>query len=156
MIFVTTGTQLPFPRLIEAMDRLAPDLSEEVVAQVGPDPNTRTHISTHATLAPAAFEQYFREARVVVAHAGIGSILSAKKWHQPLIMVPRRHALGEHRNDHQLATAREIEGRSGFYVAWQTEDLAALLAGPALSAPDAALDHSAEQLLDRVRRFIDN
>ena len=34
MIFVTIGTQLPFDRLIKIIDELAPQLNEEVIAQV--------------------------------------------------------------------------------------------------------------------------
>ena len=34
MIFVITGTQLPFDRLIRMLDELAPQLNEEIVAQV--------------------------------------------------------------------------------------------------------------------------
>ena len=33
MIFVTIGTQIPFDRLIEILDRIAPELNEEIYAQ---------------------------------------------------------------------------------------------------------------------------
>ena len=36
--------------------------------------------------------------------------------------------MGEHRNDHQMATARELTDRPGIKVAWDTGDLASLLA----------------------------
>lgn len=127
MIFVTIGTQLPFPRLVATMDRLAPKLGERVVAQVGPDTATYGNLETSATLEPNAFEGLFREARLVVAHAGIGTVLSARRHAKPLVLMPRRHALGEHRNDHQIATAEALKGRTGLYVAWDEDGLAALL-----------------------------
>ena len=130
MIFATTGTQLPFPRLVAALDALAPTLSEPVIAQIGPDPAAYPNLETHATLPPARFDEMFAAARVVIAHAGIGTILSARRHGRPLILVPRRFERGEHRNDHQLATARELEHRAGLSVVWQVEDLAAVLAGP--------------------------
>lgn len=40
MIFATVGTQLPFPRLIDALEALAPDLGEEVIAQIGASEGT--------------------------------------------------------------------------------------------------------------------
>jgi UDP-N-acetylglucosamine transferase subunit ALG13 len=123
VILVVTGTQLPFPRLIGAMDALAPSLKEPVIAQVGPDTTPRMHIETHAKLPPAQFETLFREARVIVAHAGVGSILSAKRLGRPLIVVPRRFDLGEHRNDHQQATAKELEGITGVRIAWDLDML---------------------------------
>ena len=130
MIFATTGTQLPFPRLIAALDALAPRLGETVIAQIGPDPASYPNLETHATLSPDRFDTLFAKARIVVAHAGIGTILSARRHGRPLILMPRRFAHGEHRNDHQLATARELEKRAGLSVAWETEDLAEMLTGP--------------------------
>ncbi len=150
MIFVATGTQLAFPRLISAMDQMAPDLEEPVVAQIGPDTETRHHIETHTSLPPAQFEELFHEARVVVAHAGIGSILMAKRLHKPLIIVPRRHALKEHRNDHQLATAREVEGTIGVRVAWDIADLRALVQHQNPPAAEPTLSPQAERLIQRV------
>ena len=38
MILVTVGTQLPFPRLIHHLDRLAPGLGRPILAQIGADP----------------------------------------------------------------------------------------------------------------------
>ena len=127
MILVTTGTQLPFPRLVAAMDRLAPRLDERVVAQVGPDAGAYANLETHARLDPETFEALFKEARLIVAHAGIGTVLAACRHEKPLVLMPRRHSLGEHRNDHQLATAEALRGRTGLYLAREEDDLAELL-----------------------------
>lgn len=150
MIFVVTGTQLAFPRLISAMDRIAPDLGEPVIAQIGPDPETRQHIETHASLPPAQYETFFGQARLVVAHAGIGSILMAKRLRKPLIIVPRRHALGEHRNDHQLATAREVEGTTGIHVAWDIADVPGLVTRCDLTSAEPTLSPQAAALIKRL------
>jgi len=130
MIFATIGTQLPFPRLMAALDALAPHLSEPVIAQVGSDPGPYRHMDAHESLPAERFDTLFAQARVVVAHAGIGSILSARKHERPLILVPRRADLGEHRNDHQIATARELEHRAGLCILWDVADLGAALAAP--------------------------
>jgi len=155
MIFVTTGTQLAFPRLVDAMAKLAPELGEEIIAQIGPDTKPRAGLTIHDALTPAQFETYFKQARVVVAHAGIGSILSAKRYGRPLIMMPRRFDLGEHRNDHQAATAREVEGREGLYIAWSEDDLKALLTGPELAPARDGESEKSAPLLARIRAFID-
>ena len=54
----------------------------------------------------------------------MGSILTALQYRKPIIIMPRRAALGEHRNDHQLATAKWLGNKSGIFVA---EDETALL-----------------------------
>jgi len=127
MIFVTTGTQLPFPRLIGAMERLAPELGERVVAQIGPDTGDYPALEVAGHLSPDRFEALVAEARVIVAHAGIGTILSARRHGKPLIVMARRHDLGEHRNDHQMATLAALGGREGLYAADDAEDLGDLL-----------------------------
>lgn len=154
MIFVTTGTQLPFARMIDAVARIAADLDEEIIAQVGPDTTARA-FPTHATLAPAQFTEFFTNARVVVAHAGIGSILSAKKFGKPVILMPRKHELGEHRNDHQMATAREVDGIPGVYIAWDEDQLAGFLSRDDLVACDTTPSPRAAQLIDYLKAAID-
>ncbi len=156
MIFATVGTQLAFPRLISTLDDLAPGLDEEIIAQVGPDTETRSNIATYPTLASQAYGDAFKRARVVVAHAGIGTILLAKASEKPVILLPRRHSLGEHRNDHQLATARQVEDMTGVYVAWQESDIEQLLFRADLKGATPELGPASATLIDRIRRFTDS
>lgn len=154
MIFATVGTQLPFRRLIDALNALAPELGEPVVAQTGPDVGPWANLDRRDQLKPAEFQTLFTDARVVVAHAGIGTILSAKRWKKPLVILPRRHALGEHRNDHQLATARQAAAMPGIYVAWETEELHGLLTDGTLAPPTETPSPSHDALVARLRSFI--
>lgn len=154
MIFVTIGTQLPFPRLIEAIAALVPELNEEVVAQTGADSATYPGITSHTTLSPAEYNVLFKTARLVVSHAGIGTILSAKALRKPLILAPRRFDMGEHRNDHQMATARQVENLEGIYVAWNDAELAAFLKGPPLAPAQPGAGPKAATLIERLRTEI--
>lgn len=154
MIFATVGTQLPFPRLFSALDKLAPDLGEEIIAQTGPNAGTWSNLELCEKLAPSDFEQLFSSARIVVAHAGVGSILSAKRHQRPLVILPRRYKLGEHRNDHQLATARQVEKLPGIYVAWEVDNLASLLKSSGLAAATEAQSSSHAALITRLQEFI--
>jgi UDP-N-acetylglucosamine transferase subunit ALG13 len=146
MIFVTTGTQLAFPRLISAMDGIAPALGERVVAQIGPDPGRYPALDVVTHLTPERFETLVSEARVLVAHAGIGTILTARRHAKPLILMARRHALGEHRNDHQVATLAAISGRTGLYAAADAAELEALLARTDLRPAEDARGEEAARL----------
>ncbi|MDB5622624.1 MAG: pssE [Devosia sp.] len=134
MILVTVGTQLPFDRLIAAMDALAPRLGEPVFAQVGLSPYQPKNIEWARNLAPAEFAERFAQASTIVAHAGIGTVLTAQRWRKPIILVPRRASLGEHRNEHQLATCAQLKGKRGIYVAEEVSELEDLLNRPLLSA----------------------
>jgi len=155
MIFVTVGTQLPFPRLVKAMDSFSSLINEEVVAQVGPDRSSYSNLKIKYHLSPKEFDSYFNLARVIVAHAGIGTVLTAKKCRKPLVLVPRRFTLGEHRNDHQLATARELANRDGIYIAWQAEDIVEVLEREEFRSPSLDAGPSYRALTTFLRETID-
>ena len=156
MILVTVGTQLPFPRLLAAMDALAPSLDgEEVIAQAGPDPAPRPNLDLRSHLPAAAFDRLAAVARLIVGHAGIGTVLTAAAHGRPLIVMPRRAALGEHRNEHQLATAKRLEGRPGLAVAWTEADVPPLVATPPAAQSGAAAAPSRAPLIARIRGALD-
>lgn len=109
MIFVTVGTQLPFDRLIDALDRWAERNPQvRVIAQIGRGAKRPRFIEWREELSPVEFDVMMAAADLVVAHAGMGTILRAQAEDKPLVVVPRRAELGEHRNDHQLATVKYL------------------------------------------------
>lgn len=154
MIFATVGTQLPFPRFIAALDRIAGKRGLDIFAQTC-DPAARVeHIRASAHLDPASFDKHIHEADRIVGHAGIGTILSARKHTKPLILYPRLASLGEHRNEHQLATVRSLVGRVGIYVAYTDEELEDLLTRPDLAPLRAEDSEARNALIARLSGFI--
>ncbi|AGS23030.1 glycosyltransferase family 28 protein [Rhizobium etli] len=123
MILVTVGTQLPFDRLIKAVDSFAEELTKPVLAQIGKGTYTPQNMKWIKNIEPADFDRVFRDATIIVSHAGIGTVLTAKRFGKPIILVPRKASLGEHRNDHQLATVSQLVGRPGIYVAQSDDEL---------------------------------
>lgn len=130
MIFVTVGTQLPFDRLVRLVDAIARDLPGPVFAQIGSGNYRPSHMDWRATLKPHEFERFMRSATIVVGHAGIGTVLNARRLRKPVVLFPRRAKLGEHRNDHQLATVRALVGRPGIGIAMDGSALRSLLLNP--------------------------
>jgi len=137
MILVTIGTQLPFDRLIEMMDKIAPSLSMPVFAQIGKAQYQPKNIEWKNSINPKEFETLFSQASVIVSHAGMGTVLTAQKLGKPIIIFPRRAALGEHRNDHQMATTAQMKDRPGVYAAYNEEDLQRLLQSELTGPPPA-------------------
>ena len=162
MIFLTLGTQLPFDRLVRALDDwcAATGQGGEVTAQI-PDPGARGYrprsFAWTGWMAPEAYEATAREAAAIVSHAGMGTIITALTLGTPLLIMPRRAALGEHRNDHQLATAWRFADRPGLAVAWDEAELAGtlerLLAGKG-EAGERLGPHAEESLVAAVRAEI--
>ena len=155
MIFVTIGTQLPFDRLIKIIDELAPQLNEEVIAQVYQCGFTPQNIKTVDFLAPDEFNTLFDKARLIISHAGMGTILSALQKDKPIIVFPRIAALGEHRNEHQLATARKFKEMRTVNVAMNEEELIPML----LNGNQTTLQHigtyASPSLIQSIQKFID-
>jgi UDP-N-acetylglucosamine transferase subunit ALG13 len=156
VIFATVGTQLPFDRLIGALDDwagMAP--GREVFAQIGPSRLRPRHIEYAEFVPPAECANRMRASSAIVAHAGMGTILTALELGRPLLVMPRRAALGEHRNDHQLATARRFVELGRVKVAFDESELAPLLAElEGLAALPRISRYAPDNLLAGLREFI--
>ena len=126
MIFATVGTQRPFPRFLELIATWArAHPHEEIILQGGPGGALDAdNVTCHETLDPVEFDRCMRQAEVVVAHAGVGTILAARDLGVPLVLVPRQADRGEHRNDHQLDTVAALEHLPGIQVVRTAEAFA--------------------------------
>ena len=156
MIFLTIGTQLPFDRLVRIMDGLAPQLNEEVVAQVNQCDFTPKNIKTVDFLAPDEFNGLFVKARLIVSHAGMGTILSALQKGKPIVVFPRIAALGEHRNEHQLATARKFKESGIVNVAMDETELRDYLLCKDLHPLQHISDKASASLIQSIESFINS
>jgi UDP-N-acetylglucosamine transferase subunit ALG13 len=154
MIFATVGTQLPFPRLITLLDRIAGRHGLDMVAQTCDAEARPEHLTAHAQLDPKTFDELVARASLIVGHAGIGTILCAGRSAKPLILFPRRASFGEHRNEHQLATVASLEGREGIYIARTDEELEELLLRPSLLPLKMGNSIKSAPLIARLRDFI--
>ncbi len=130
MIFVTVGEQLPFDRLIKAVDDFAPQLPDKVFAQIGNTKWKPRNIDYAWFLDPLSYEAKFREAELIVAHAGMGTIITALELSKRLIAMPRQAIYREHRNDHQLATAERFAKLGYIHVVRDEGELREFLLSP--------------------------
>jgi UDP-N-acetylglucosamine transferase subunit ALG13 len=136
---------------VNAIDEIAPQLGEPIFGQVGKSEIRPKNFGTTQFLKPDEFQEKFRSARVVVAHAGIGTILTAKQFCRPVVLMPRRATLGEHRNDHQLATVSQLGTIKGVYIAQNSSELLALLKSSELTAPDSGFSKNRADLVNFLR-----
>ena len=156
MIFVTVGTQLPFDRMVSAVDAWGRDNpAVPIFAQTGDTDLSALTIEHKKFVPPSEANRLILESELIVAHAGMGSILTALRYEKPILIMPRRAALGEHRNEHQVATARWLESRSGIFVAWDEHELRDKLdqRSQLLSGGDIP-EYASPELLAKVRQFI--
>lgn len=163
-VFLTVGTQLPFDRLTRAVDEWCEETAFEdvqVFGQIGPMVPTTyqpRNFPWVEFLPPEEFSKRFSGATHIIAHAGMGTIISTLVAGKSLTILPRRAALGEQRNDHQLATVRNFRGKPGIFAAEQEADLpdtieAMLMAG-AEHASEKARALADPSLTDAIRAEI--
>ncbi|GAB4140439.1 MAG: hypothetical protein Fur0037_06990 [Planctomycetota bacterium] len=156
MIFVTVGSQMPFDRLVRAVDDWAVARGRgDLFFQVGAGGTAARSGESAERLSPAEFRERLRGADLVVGHAGTGTILSALEFDRPLLMLPRRADLGETRTDHQMSTVRRLGQRPGIAAAATEEDLVRLLDGPWPARPGACpVPESRTRLIAAIRDFL--
>ncbi len=101
MIFVTLGTQdKQFKRLLDAVEKL--DTTEKIIAQIGSTKFESKKIELHKYVSSSEFDKYMNDARIVITHAGVGTIVNGIKMGKTMIVAARRKEYKEHVNNHQL------------------------------------------------------
>lgn len=162
MIFLTVGGQMPFDRLVCAVDEWASARGRggEVFMQIADGEYTPRSCGWVRFLSAGEFRERVEAASAIVAHAGMGSILTALEIGKPILVLPRRGELRETRNDHQVATARELSSRGQVRVAMTEDDLPerldALVSERGQSASVRISPWASDELLTAIRRFIWN
>jgi beta-1,4-N-acetylglucosaminyltransferase len=152
VIFVTVGTnEARFDRLLEAVQALS--TSEEIVVQHG----SSTIVPANATRAYdfllfGDLVREMREARVVLTHAGIGSIMTALSCGKRPIVAARLVAHREAVDDHQLPVARRLETAG---LVTLVEDLSRLEEAVARAGAEVELELGAdERLVSDLRDYV--
>lgn len=154
-IFVTVGTQLPFDRLIATVDEWAAGRDCEVFAQTGTSAFRPRNITCKDFIGTGEAAERIRTADLVVAHAGMGTILTRLETGLPMIVLPRRADLGEHRNDHQLATSKRLAHLPGLWVVDDEYDLRERMSSFRPLAGLAGVDPVASPaLISAIRAFV--
>lgn len=158
MIFVTVGAQMPFDRLIQAVDEWAGTQENcEVIAQIGNSQLVPKNLRHQPFFEPPEFKRIMGEATAIIAHAGMGSIITALEYQKPILILPRRAELHETRNDHQFATAKRFQAMKSISVAFDEDELAlALPKLGALQAGDGISKYACPELLDAIRDFVNH
>lgn len=156
MIFVTVGAQMSFDRMVRAVDEWAGRRGrQDVFAQIGPTDWRPSHVGWTQFLEPPEFAARVKEAEVIIAHAGMGSIITAMTTGKPILVMPRRGDLRETRNDHQIATANRFREMGRVAVAFDETELAAQLDGlDNLKSVSCVGPWASDQLISSIRTFI--
>lgn len=148
---------MAFDRLVAAVDAWAGrQPAIDVFAQIGPSSYQPRTLRYARALSPAEFNANVAAADIIVAHAGMGSVLTALELGKSLVLMPRRGDLQETRNDHQIATAKWLSQRPGIFIAMDEGELEpALTAALAASRGSATISpYASPSLISAIRDFV--
>jgi UDP-N-acetylglucosamine transferase subunit ALG13 len=158
MIFVTAGTQEPFDRLLKTIDEIAGKHQDiEFIVQGLHSAYKPQNIEVLNFITPKEFDDYVDRCKLIISHAGMGTIITALVKEKPIIVMPRLMVYQEHRNEHQLATAKQMEKMGYINVAY---DEAELLSKFGYMWPDKLKslynigDVASDELIKSINKFI--
>lgn len=158
LIFLVTGTQEPFDRMLKIVDSWAAKQTiYKVVAQTANTQYEAKNIVCYDFLAPDKFTKLFNQADYIIGHAGIGTIIKALELRKKLIIFPRMIEHKEHRNNHQLHTSKSFEELNYATVAYTEEDLLEVLNNLHKLELKKGISKIADiSLIDEIKKFINS
>lgn len=121
MIFVTIGTQKQqFDRIIKLIEKSDLLKDEEIVIQAGHTKyvSRMENITTFYFLDDKKFIEYIKNAEYIICHGGVGTIFTSLENDKKILVVPRLKKYHEHKNDHQIEVATELE-KEGYILVYK-------------------------------------
>lgn len=158
MILVTVGTnEQAFDRLVRAAAAL--DTDEPLIVQYGASKEPHGRGTWIEVTSFDELADLMRQAREVVCHAGVGSIMLARRCGKVPVVVPRRLAHGEAVDDHQFPLARRLDAAGVVRLVEDEGDLGTALTSPATGSDELrTADHAlpgVDALAGDVRLYLE-
>jgi UDP-N-acetylglucosamine transferase subunit ALG13 len=105
------------------MDEIASRIDEEVIMQIGATDYTPAHARYFRYIDDDAMVEFIQQARLVISHAGAGTLLTLSSVGRSAILVPRLKQYGEAIDDHQLELAEVMAKDGAMTVIREVNDL---------------------------------
>jgi len=125
-VFVTVGFEKrPFDRLIMAIEHGIEEgmLPSDIFIQLGHSQYLPKACPYQRFLGFEEMERLVKNSDIIIAHAGVGTILLCLSHNKIPILFPRDSKLGEHVDEHQLEFCRTMEEQKRVLVAYNSKDL---------------------------------
>ena len=146
MILVTVGTTMPFPSLLQEVDRLAFKglFLEKVLCQIGPTEIELSHCESFRFR--PTLDDLFEQASLVITHGG-STVFTLLSMGKPFIAFP--NPIGA--DAHQLHVLRTLSEQTGLLWSPDVHDLERLYEESKVAPP---LEFDAPRLGERLREYL--
>jgi UDP-N-acetylglucosamine transferase subunit ALG13 len=125
MIFVTVGTHYQgFDRLIKKADEIAGKIDEKVIAQIGSTKFLPKNMIYFKFIKDEKkLLELHREARIIISHAGAGTLFTIFNNEKPVVIVPRLKKFNEAIDNHQLELSEVLKNEKKAVVVYNIDNL---------------------------------
>ena len=158
MILVLLGTQdKPFLRLLKMVSKEIDkgNIKEKVVAQTGYTTFSNEKITTFDFKSKDEIEKLIDKARIIITHAGVGTITECLEKGKKIIVVPRLKKYLEHTNDHQMQITKEFEMKGYVIALYDNKRLSAALEKIKTFKPKR-YESNSENFKMKIKDYIDS
>ena len=158
MILVLLGTfRIEFQRPLVEIEKLCKEgrISEEIIVQSGHTKYESQFLTMVPFMDVDRLNQLYDEARIIITHAGTGSMLNGVKRGKKVIAIPRLTKFGEHIDDHQLEIAG-VFAEKKYVLPWNEGDsLYSILQQANDFVPEKYISKK-EVIIEYLKNYIDN
>lgn len=158
MILVLLGTfRIEFPRPLIEIEKLCREgkLSEEIIAQTGHTNFKSEYFTIIPFMDVDKLNDLYDKARIIITHAGTGSMLNGVKRGKKVIAVPRLMKNGEHIDDHQLEIAKVFAEKNYVLPWYEDQPLYSILQQANDFVPEKYISKK-EVIIDYLKNYIDS
>lgn len=157
MILVLLGTQdKPFERILKAVSKEIKkcNIKDKVIAQIGCTNFSDEKIKTFDFTSKEELNDLIDEAKIIITHAGVGTIIECISKDKKVIVVPRRKKYKEHTNDHQLQITKEFAEKKYVLPLYDEKKLDKVLEDIKTFKPKK-YESNTENFKNRIKEYID-
>jgi UDP-N-acetylglucosamine transferase subunit ALG13 len=157
MILVMLGTQdKPFDRILKAVarEKKKGNIKDKVIAQIGCTNFKDDNIKTFDFSSKEEIESLIEKARIIITHAGVGTITECISKDKKVIVIPRLKKYGEHTNDHQMQITKEFALKGYVLPLYDTRNLSKVLNDIKTFKP-VKYESNNERFKNKIKEYID-
>lgn len=157
MVFVVLGTQkFQLNRLLKELDRCVKEekLTDEIFAQIGHSDYLPKNFSYEKFLDKDEFDAKIQEADLIIAHSGVGTIITSLQANRPVLVYPRLAKYHEHVDDHQIQIAEAFEKKNYVMCCREEESLVDKIAA-CRNHTFARYQSQTKRIINLIQQFMD-
>ncbi|RLE17246.1 MAG: hypothetical protein DRJ08_02245 [Acidobacteria bacterium] len=158
-VMVTVGLEAkPYDRLLRAVDEAVGKgwIPSDTLVQKGHTSFLFRYCKPVPFLSFDELRDAIRQADLVIAHGGVGSVLLALEMGKIPLVIPRRADFGEHVDNHQIEFVKKMEEEGRVMAAYDTKEFKRVLESREWLHRSMEMDRYEPEITGRLRAILQN